>query len=109
MPDLVNSKGEKVGHILQTPGEYTAWKPALEQWPEASGKVLVGCCNRLEAVENTDVRFFEPVLEYEDGTPTAGAYLGGWQDFRCKEGCGCTVNPGMKRTAHLRDGWYCNE
>lgn len=95
-------------HILRTPGEYTRWEPSATIWPEHAGErsLIVSCCNRLEVPEHTETRFFEPVLEYADGTPTAGAYMGGWQEHRCKDGHGCTVNPGMKRTAHLRDGWY---
>jgi len=95
-------------HILRTPGEYDEWKPSMERWPDDAGErdVITSCCNRLEVPEHTESRIFSPVLEDEDGNPTAGAYMGGWQQHRCARGHGCTVNPGMKRTAHLREGWY---
>ena len=95
-------------HILRTPGKYDKWKPSIERWPDAAGTrgVLTDCCNRLEILEHTESRIFSPTLYDKTGEPTAGAYMGGWQDHRCKKGHGCTVNLGMKRTAHLRAGWY---
>ncbi len=97
-----------VTHILTTPGEYDEWKSSVDRWPDHAGErdLLTKCCTRLEVPENTESRIFSPILEDEDGNPTAGAYMGGWQEHRCKDGCGCTVNPGMRQTAHLRDGWY---
>ncbi len=96
-------------HILRTPGEYTDWRNTCERWPEAKDRgrcVVTDCCNRLVTPEETKSRIFEPVLFDEDGEPTAGAYMGGWTQYHCLEGVGCTVNHGMKRTAHLREGWY---
>ena len=94
-------------HILRTPGEYTEWQPVLDVVPDlADKKVVVDCCNRRELADHAEIRTFNPVLEYPDGEPTAGAYMGGWSECRCAEGHGCTVNPGMRRTTHLREGWY---
>ena len=71
----------------------TEWKPVLEQWPneKPDDKELVHCCNRLAPLRDLECRF-ETAFE---------GYVAGWY-FRCKSDAGCNINPGYKRTAHLR-------
>jgi hypothetical protein len=57
------------------------------------GRVYVECCNRLAPMALTESQHYSAYQGYVAG-----------RRYRCLSDAGCNVNPGYKRTAHLR--WY---
>lgn len=72
--------------------EQGEWERTTKLRPRGwNGKIYVPCCNRLEYPRNTVSRWFSAY----------GGYVAGYET-RCAPDAGCNINPGYKRTAHLR-------
>ena len=72
----------------------TGWRKPRKLWPRKhlKGKrAYVSCCNRNAPILETEARF----------ETAFGGYVAEWY-FRCAPNMGCNLNPGYKRTAHLR-------
>ena len=88
-PCLVHGAGAICGGVEDGS---TDWSPSRTLFPHRGRrKVYVGCCNRLALLRDTETRWLVSFSGYVQD-----------RHFRCLPSAGCNVNPGYKRTAHLR-------